>query len=235
MSDFIITKIEEGLMTITLNYPQKMNCMGFNMLEGLNNAIDFASDNNEVKAILFKGAGDRAFSTGANIKEFETLKDHEVKRWIEFGNDIFNKIEIIGKPTVAFINGYAMGGGLELALACDFRLASRTAILSSPEVSNGWLPGWGGITRTRRLVGEANAKRIVLLCERLDANQALKMGLITRVVSEEEIQDFMNTLIGMKPIAYAMAKSAVMDATRTTSGTDVDFDVQAVKISRQGN
>jgi enoyl-CoA hydratase/carnithine racemase len=235
MTDYIITKINEGLLTITLNYPQKMNCMGFEMLEGLDNAIDFAKDNKDVKAILFKGAGDRAFSTGANIKEFEILDDHEAKRWIELGNDIFNKIETIAKPTVAFINGYAMGGGLELALACDFRLASQTAVLSSPEVSNGWLPGWGGMTRARRLVGEANAKRIVLLCERLDVNQALQMGLLTRIVSEEEILGFMNSLIEMKPIAYAMAKSAVMDATRTTKGTAVDFDVQAVNISRQDN
>tara|TARA_B110000037_G_scaffold29632_1_gene35471 strand:+ start:3704 stop:4429 length:726 start_codon:yes stop_codon:yes gene_type:complete len=235
MTDFIVTNLEAGLYTITLNYPQKMNCMGFEMLEGLDNAIDFAKENNGVKVILFRGAGDRAFSTGANIKEFETLEENEVKRWIELGNEINNKIETISKPTVAFINGYAMGGGLELALACDFRLASQTAILSSPEVSNGWLPGWGGMTRVRRLVGEANAKRIVLLCERLDANQALQMGLVTRVVSENEVHDFMNTLIGMKPIAYALAKSAVMDATRTTSGSDVDFDVLAVKISQQKN
>lgn len=233
MTDFIITKFNEGLLTITLNYPQKMNCIGFDMLNGLNNAVDFAKENNEVKAILFRGAGDRAFSTGANIKEFETLKDHEVKRWIEFGNDLNNKIETISKPTVAFINGYAMGGGLELALACDFRLASPTAILSSPEVSNGWLPGWGGMTRVRRLVGEANAKRIILLCEILDANQSVQMGLVTRIVTEEEVQDFMKTLIGMKPIAYALAKSAIMDATRTTSGSDVDFDVLAVKVSQQ--
>lgn len=235
MTDFIVTNLEAGLYTITLNYPQKMNCMGFEMLEGLDNAIDFAKENNGVKVILFRGAGDRAFSTGANIKEFETLEENEVKRWIELGNEINNKIETISKPTVAFINGYAMGGGLELALACDFRLASQTAILSSPEVSNGWLPGWGGMTRVRRLVGEANAKRIVLLCERLDANQALQMGLVTRVVSENEVYDFMNTLIGMKPIAYALAKSAVMDATRTTSGSDVDFDMLAVKISQQKN
>ena len=235
MTDFIITELKQGLLTITLNYPQKMNCMGFEMLEGLNNSIDFAKENKKVKVILFKGAGERAFSTGANIKEFETLADNEVKRWIELGNEINNKIETIGKPTVAFINGYAMGGGLELALACDFRLASQTAILSSPEVSNGWLPGWGGMTRVRRLVGESNAKRIVLLCERLDANQALQMGLVTRVVTEDEVQDFMNTLIEMKPIAYALAKSAVMDATRTTSGSDVDFDVLAVKIAQQDN
>ena len=92
MTDFIVTNLEAGLYTITLNYPQKMNCMGFEMLEGLDNAIDFAKENNGVKVILFRGAGDRAFSTGANIKEFETLEENEVKRWIELGNEINNKM-----------------------------------------------------------------------------------------------------------------------------------------------
>lgn len=107
MTDFIITNLENGLFTITLNYPEKMNCMGFDMLEGIDKAVDMAKINDDVKAILFQGAGERAFSTGANIKEFEKLKDGEVKRWIEFGNDINNKIETLSKPTVAYINGYA--------------------------------------------------------------------------------------------------------------------------------
>ena len=105
MTDFITTDLKEGLFTITLNYPQKMNCMGFEMLEGLDSATDLASKKSEVKAILFKGAGERAFSTGANIKEFETLADNEVKCWIELGTEIFNKIETMPKPTVAYING----------------------------------------------------------------------------------------------------------------------------------
>ncbi|GAL90267.1 enoyl-CoA hydratase [Jejuia pallidilutea] len=205
--------------------------MGFDMLEGIDKAVDMAKINDDVKAILFQGAGERAFSTGANIKEFEKLKDGEVKRWIEFGNDINNKIETLSKPTVAYINGYAMGGGLELALACDFRLVSDTAILASPEVSNGWLPGWGGMTRLRRLVGEAHSKRIILFGEKLDANEALRIGLITKIVQRNEVQEFLNKLMRMKPIAYALAKSAIMDSTRTTLGTDVDFDVLAVKIS----
>lgn len=235
MANYITTDLKNNLFSITLNNPKKMNCIGFEMLNELNKTIEFAKENNQVKAILFKGAGERAFSSGADIKEFETLEEIQIKHWIEFGNEINNKIENLGKPTVAFINGYAMGGGLELALSCDFRIASQTAILSFPEVSKGWLPGWGGMARVRRLVGEANAKRIVLLCEQLDAKQALQMGLLTRVVSENEVYDFMNTLMGMKPITYALAKSAVMDATRTTSGSDIDFDVLAVKISKQDN
>lgn len=234
MANYITTELKDSLFSITLNNPKKMNCIGFETLKELNKAIDYAKENNQVKAILFRGAGEVAFSSGADIKEFEKLKENQVKRWIEFGNEINNKIETIGKPTVAYINGYAMGGGLELALACDFRIASQTAILSFPEVSNGWLPGWGGMARVRRLIGEANAKRMVLLCEHLDVENALRMGLITRILQkEDEVQDFMKILISMKPTAFALAKSAIMDVSRTTSGSDIDFDVLAVKISKQ--
>ena len=163
--------------------------------------------------------------------EFKALKDVEITRWIEFGNGINNNIETISKPTIAYINGYAMGGGLELALACDFRLASKNAILSTPEVSNGWLPGWGGMTRIRRLVGEANAKKIILLSQKMDANSALQIGLITKISTKEELHIFTNNLLEIKPQVYAMAKSALMDATRTTYGSDINFDVLAVKIS----
>ena len=186
-----------------------------------------------VKVILFKGAGGRAFSTGANIKEFEALKGDEVKRWIEFGNELNNKIETIKKPTIAFIDGYAMGGGLELALACDFRLVTDNAILCSPEVNNGWLPGWGGMTRVRRLVGEAYAKQIILLCEKFNAADSLRIGLITRIVNEPELLAFSKELVDKKATAYALAKSAVMDENRTTYGSDLDFDVLAVNISKE--
>lgn len=231
MTDLILSSLHNGVFTITLNYPTKMNCMGFEMLEGLNDAVNFARKSDDVKVIVITGAGEKAFSSGANIKEFKALKGIEITRWIEFGNGINNNIETISKPTIAYINGYAMGGGLELALACDFRLASKNAILSTPEVSNGWLPGWGGMTRIRRLVGEANAKRIILLSEKIDANSALQIGLITKIYTKEELHIFTNNLLEIKPQVYAMAKSALMDATRTTYGSDINFDVLAVKIS----
>lgn len=233
MNDFIVTTLsKEGVFTITLNYPQKMNCMGFEMLYGIEETVNQAKTNNAIKCVLFKGAGNRAFSSGANIKEFAALKDDEVTNWITLGNDIFNKIETLNKPTVAYIDGYAMGGGFELALACDFRLATHNTLISLPEVSNGWLPGWGGMTRIRKLVGEANAKRVVLLSERFNATDALSLNLVTKIVAEKELPEFLEKLINIKPAAYKLAKSALMDTTRTTYGSDVDFDVLAVHISK---
>ena len=227
----LLTNNENGIFTITINRPEKLNALNGQVIAELEAVMHEVYTNPAIKSVLITGAGEKAFSSGANIKEFKALKDVEITRWIEFGNGINNNIETISKPTIAYINGYAMGGGLELALACDFRLASKNAILSTPEVSNGWLPGWGGMTRIRRLIGEANAKRIILLSEKMDANLALQIGLITKISTKEELHIFTNNLLEIKPQVYAMAKSALMDATRTTYGSDINFDVLAVKIS----
>ena len=239
MKEMTLTSLQKGLFTIWLNYPQKHNCIGFQMLEELKAAIIEAKDNTEVRALLIRGTGEKAFSSGANIKEFQSLTPKDVKRWIELGNEVYNSLENLKKPTVAYINGYAMGGGLELALSCDFRLASPTALISSPEISNGWLPGWGGMTRLRRLLGEAQAKEIVLLSQKIDAIHSFNIGLVTQVLDKmkEEVQltSFLEQLIKIKPIAYSLAKSALMDASRTTSGSDLDFDILAVQISNSDN
>lgn len=237
MSDTILTQVKDGLMTITLNNPSKHNCMGFDMLYALRDAIREAKDSDEVKAVLFVGAGEKSFSTGANIKEFNALNDKDVSRWIEDGNNIFNEVEQLSKPTAAYIQGYAMGGGLELALCCDFRLASTRAVLASPEMSNGWLPGWGGMTRLRRLIGEAKAKEVVLLAQHHDAASSERMGLLTQILDEgqEEAQlaEFMSQLTAKKTDIYALAKHALMDTNRTTAGTDLHFDVMAVFASKE--
>ena len=237
MSKMILTSLEKGLFTVTLNYPEKHNCMGVEMLNALMEVIKIAGTNSKISALLIKGAGDSAFSSGANIKEFNGLETNEAKNWIELGNAINNALETLKKPTVAYINGYAMGGGLELALACDFRLGSEKAILAMPEVSNGWLPGWGGMTRLRRLIGEANAKSMVLLSERVNASTAKSLGIITEILEkgQEEtlLNDFMVRLININPVAYALAKSVLMDETRTTTGTDIDFDILALNIAKE--
>lgn len=233
----ISTELKDGILTIVLNNPSKMNCIGFEMLHALRKAITTAAGNDKVLVVVVRGSGDKAFSSGANTKEFKALKAGKVEQWIRLGNDIFNQLEHLPKPTVAYLKGYVMGGGLEMALACDFRLAVPSAILSNPEVSNGWLPGWGGMARLRRLVGEARAKQIVLLSEKLDVRAAFNMGLITRICSsekaEEELSEFANQLKIIKPQTYSLAKSALMDNNRTTYGTDIDFDILAVQLAHR--
>ncbi len=235
MADKILVDINRDVMEIILNNPDKMNCMGFEMLYQLEDAIRKAASDNDVRAILIRGAGERAFSTGADLKEFNSLPEGKTDEWIELGNDIFNRVEDIPKPCLAYINGYAIGGGLELALACDFRFASESAVLASVELQHGWLPGWGGMTRLRRLVGEAKAKEIILFCEKMPAARALEMGLLTRVFKqgceEEELKSILDHLTQLKPEAFKLAKSALMDPSRTTRGTDIRFDVLAMNLA----
>ncbi len=222
---------------IILNNPQKLNCMGFDMLRGLEEAVEKVRRDTGPGAMLIRGSGDRAFSTGADLKEFGALTDEQAVLWIELGNRVFNEIEHLPIPTVAVIRGYAMGGGLELALACDFRLGTPEAVLSSPELQHGWLPGWGGMTRLRRLVGEARAREVVMLGERIDAASALRLGLLTRVLGaetgEKELRSFLEHLTGLDPLAFRLAKQALMDPGRTTGGHDVEFDILAMQACRK--
>lgn len=233
-TDKIVFNLRDSVGYIILNNPLKMNCMGFDLLNELNQAMDRIRIDSTVKVLVFQGAGDRAFSTGADLKEFNSLSESGLKKWIVLGNELFNKIQMLNKPTIAFINGYALGGGMELALTCDFRIGTKNAVLGSPELEHGWLPGWGGITRLKQLVGEVNAKEIVMLNKKLNAEESLKLGLLNRIDNEntDELNFFTNHLKKLKPEIFELAKMALQDHSRTTSGADIQFDVLATLFSR---
>lgn len=227
----IIYYIENQTAFIVLNNPTKLNCIGFQMLSELDEVLTEIEENYQVRVAVIKGAGEKAFSSGADLVEFQSLKEKDVEKWIQIGNNVFNKIENLSKPTIAFINGYAIGGGLELALSCDFRIGTEIAVFASPELQHGWLPGWGGMTRLRRLLGEVKSKEIVMLCEKITANKALEMGLINAINSKNEdaVNKLINHLKTINPVSFMLAKSALMDDERTTYGVDVQFDILAIK------
>ncbi len=228
-------KLSDGNYILTLNNPDKLNCIGMEMLKMLDQYAEEARMNKEIKVVSITGAGEKSFSSGADLKEFEELTDSGMMEWIEYGNYVFNKIENLPKPTVALINGYAIGGGLELALCCDFRLGTDNALLFSPELKNGWLPGWGGMTRLRNLFGEVIAKEIVLLGKKYDAEEALSAKLLNKIfpkeVKESELQEFVKELLDLDSETYVLAKQAIHDKNRTTEGIDVLFDILALKES----
>ena len=228
----IIYEIKDNAAFITINNPTKLNCIGFQMLYELEEALVKIEKDNEVKVVVFRGSGDRAFSTGADLKEFGLLNEAQRVEWIQLGNKVFNRIENLNKPTLAYIDGYVMGGGLELALSCDFRIGTETAVFCSPELQHGWLPGWGGMTRLRKLIGEAKAKEVVMLCERIAADKALEMGLIHRIDSTQAdtLTSLINYLKTIKPAAFRLAKSVLTDPDRSTDGVDVQFDILAMQI-----
>jgi enoyl-CoA hydratase/carnithine racemase len=235
----VLSRVEHGNLILILNNPDKLNCIGMEMLNLLNQHLEEAIKSDDIKVITITGMGEKSFSSGADLKEFGGLTTKQMEEWIKFGNTVFNKIENLPKPTVALINGFAIGGGLEMALTCDFRLGTENAVMFSPEVKNGWLPGWGGMTRLRRMFGEPIAKEIILMGRKIEAEEASKMKLLNKIVSqknkENELQDFIKDLTSINPAIYSIAKQAILDRNRTTEGIDLEFDILALKASSGKN
>lgn len=234
MNDLVLYELRGSTCRITLNRPDKHNCIDIAMLRQLDDKVAAAGDDGAAKVVLVCGAGAKAFSSGGDLKAFSALSAAEIPDWVRLGNAVLNRLATIPKPTIAAIKGYAYGGGLELALACDFRIAAPEAKFSSPELKHGWVPGWGGLTRLRRLLGEAKAKEIALLGDVLDANEATRIGLVTKVVApgsfEAELNTFVDRLAALDAGSFAAAK-AVLSAGEISSA-EVEFQVVATLMAR---
>jgi enoyl-CoA hydratase/carnithine racemase len=193
-------------------------------------AVAELAHDDAVRAVVFTGAGDRAFSAGADLKERRGMSEADTRARIDLINDVFNRIARLGKPTIAAVNGVAFGGGLELALACDFRVAVESAHLGLTEVRLGIMPGAGGTQRLARLIGAGRAKELILLGRRVTAAHAATIGLVTTSVPETQLAPMVNELVkeleGSAPISVAMAKQAI------DRGIDVVFD-EGLRIERQ--
>ncbi len=173
---------------ITLNRPHKLNAINATMLEELSEALDTIEKDANARCVIITGEGERAFSTGADITELQKLTPETASEYSRKGQQVFSKVEALSKPVVAAINGYALGGGLELALACDFRLASDHAELGFPEMKLGIIPGWGGTQRLPWTVGAAEAKRLIMVGDRVKADEALRIGLVDKVVPQNRLE-----------------------------------------------
>jgi enoyl-CoA hydratase/carnithine racemase len=235
--DKILLEIQDKLATITINNPDKLNCIDMEMLQQLNGILSDIEQSQNAGVIVIKGAGQKSFSTGGNLKDFNAIKNfHEVKDWIVFGNQVFNILENLPIPTIAAIQSYAMGGGLELAMACDLRIATENSVFSVPELNHGWVPGWGGLTRLRRLIGESKAKEMIMLGEQIDGEKAYRFGLINKVCDEESLDklvDHLSTVLSqLEPFVFQMTKKAIMDERRTTHGNDLLYDALATYYSK---
>jgi enoyl-CoA hydratase/carnithine racemase len=203
---------------ITLDRPQKMNAINAAMLQELSEALETIEKDSNVRCVIIMGEGKKAFSAGADITELQKLTQETAAEFSRKGQNVFSQIEALAKPVVAAINGYALGGGLELALACDFRLASSNAELGFPEMKLGIIPGWGGTQRLTWTAGAAAAKRLIMLGDRVKAEEALKMGMVDKVVSQNmlksEAEELAQRLCTWSPAALAQAKRAINSVTR---------------------
>ena len=183
MSELVRVETAEGIRTITVHRPEKLNALNVEVLEGLDRAVSEAEEDSSLRCLIVTGSGDRAFIAGADIGELAKLTPIEGREHARRGQAVLDRIENLPAPSIAAINGFAYGGGLELAMACTLRVASENARMGLPETSLGILPGYGGTQRLARLVGRAKASELVLTASKaLTASEAERIGLVNRVV-----------------------------------------------------
>lgn len=230
MSYEVIQLIKEnGVATITLNRPP-MNPLNSQVFKELNNAVDEMQSDPSIKAVIITGSGTKAFAAGADITEMANLSPIEVYHFSQTSRFTFEKLENLGKPVIAAINGLALGGGCELALCCDFRLAADTAKFGQPEINLGIIPGAGGTQRLPRLIGVAKAKELIFLGEMFDASVALSLGLVNKVVLAdallEEALKLAQKLASKPTVAMSMAKSAINTGVNLDIASALTLEVQ---------
>ncbi|HEU4983604.1 MAG TPA: enoyl-CoA hydratase-related protein, partial [Acidobacteriaceae bacterium] len=179
--EHILIDVSDGVAVITLNRPKVLNALNAALLGELDSALDALAVDDAVRAVIVTGAGEKAFAAGADIQELAGLSGLEGQALALRGQEIFSKLEALGKPVIAAINGFALGGGCELALAATIRIAGETAKLGQPEVKLGLIPGYGGSQRLPRLVGKGAALKLLLTGEMISAAEALRIGLVDEV------------------------------------------------------
>ncbi|OZU88114.1 enoyl-CoA hydratase [Virgibacillus indicus] len=217
----VSVKIEEGIFWLTLNRPEARNALDAKMLAEIDAAFTEAETNDEVRVIVVQGAGGKSFAAGADIKQLNTRKPLEAL--IPGMQGLYNKIEDSTKVTIAAVNGYALGGGCELALACDIRIASNKAKLGLPELNLGIIPGAGGTQRLTRIIGKGRALDMILTGKIIDGEEAERIGLVTHFVTEDDltrkIESIAGDILKKGPVAIQLAKFAVHKGYDIDEGT----------------
>jgi len=224
-----------NLAFVTLNRPGAMNAFNYDMLVELGQITESIRINPDIRVVIFTGAGDRAFSVGADLKERKTLTDLQVKRNLYKIGEVFSAIENLPQPTIAMMNGFAFGGGMELALACDFRIAADTALMGLTETGLAIIPGAGGTQRLPRLIGEAKALELILTARRMSATEALSYGVLTKIATPEnlvqETADFADSILANGPIALQQAKFAIKHGMNVDLQTGLAIERKAYELT----
>ena len=210
----LLLDLSERILTITLNRSEALNALNIELLSELQLALEAAYDNPDVGGIIITGSGQKAFAAGADIKEIAGLNELNARKFAERGQSLFATIESFEKPVVAAVNGYALGGGCELAMACHFRIASATAQFGQPEVNLGLIPGYGGTQRLTRLVGKGRAMEIMMTGNTINAEEALRIGLVNHVTEDQDQMmeltvQLMNNILDKAPLAIGMVITSV--------------------------
>lgn len=217
----------DGILVVTFSRTEALNALNQETLHELAQALDDIYSNDKVRGVIFTGDGDKAFVAGADIRELSAMSREDALALSEYGQGLFRKIEQCPKPIVAAINGFALGGGCELAMACHIRLAVEHAKLGQPEVNLGIIPGYGGTQRLTRLAGPGRALEIILTGDLIDATEAHRIGLVNRLVKDREAlmtlaKQILARVLSKAPVAVAKAIDSVNAAMEGSDGYEVE-------------
>ena len=211
MAEFnnILTEVKEGVLYLTVNREDKMNALNFATLEELKAIFEEVADSKSIKAVIITGAGERAFVAGADISEIASLNEVNARKFAENGQEIFSMIENLHKPVVAVTNGYTLGGGCELAMACHMRVATANAKFGQPEVNLGIIPGYGGTQRLTILIGRGKAHELMMTGDMIDASEAKSLGLVNHVLPTKsdaiaKAEEIVAKIMSKAPLAIGM-------------------------------
>ena len=226
----ITLNVADRIATLTINRPDKLNALNNRVIAELGEMIDSLRADRDVGGIILTGAG-RAFVAGADISELEEVAGDSAEALAKRGQSVFRRFETSPKPTIAAVNGFALGGGCELAMACHVRVASENAKFGQPEVKLGLIPGYGGTQRLPRLVGKGRALQLLLTGEMIDAQEAFRIGLVNRVVAANELLSaanaMMRAMLANAPLALAACVTAVNDGADAALDTALALEASA--------
>ncbi|HVT31879.1 MAG TPA: enoyl-CoA hydratase-related protein [Rhodanobacteraceae bacterium] len=227
----LLTEDRGAIRTITINRPDKLNALNRETIGELSIAFDQARHDDAVRVVVLSGAGEKAFVAGADIAELATLSPIEARARSRAGQTMMRRVETLGKPVIARIQGYALGGGLELAMSCHLRIASEKAKIGQPEINLGLIPGFGGTQRLLRLAGRSAALELCLLGQPVDAARAFALGVLTRVVAPDQldatIAGMADQLAASAPIALAGILDTVLEGGECAIDQGLDYEAQA--------
>jgi enoyl-CoA hydratase len=227
MYSTLLTSLETNILTITINRPDKLNALNKDVFTDLNNAVTEIETNPEIKSAIITGVGPKAFVAGADITEFGGLSKEQSMALAKRGQDIFARIENCRKPIVAAVNGFALGGGCELAMCCHFRIASDNAKFGQPEVNLGLIPGYGGTQRLVQLIGKGRATELLISANMIDAATALQYGLVNYVTTADELLNKTKSVLAVINTKAPLAVAACIKAANAVYNESVDgFDME---------
>ncbi|KAA0547602.1 enoyl-CoA hydratase [Bacillus sp. BGMRC 2118] len=231
----IVVSVQNHIAYVTLNRAEALNSFNYDTLCELDKVIESLSVNREVRVVIFTGSGEKAFSVGADLKERKTLTIEQVKRNLNKINRVFTAIDQMPQPTIAAINGFAFGGGMELALACDFRIAAESVVMGLTETSLAIIPGAGGTQRLPRIVGESKALELILTAKRMTADEANSIGLLYKVTEQkqllEEATKLAEVMLLNGPIALQQAKYAIKQGMNADLQTGLTIERKAYEVT----